>query len=100
VHIRGVASPAGLAVSPERATVHGVNASAAEGAFLTGEEVRDLLRLRSRASLQNMRARGDLIAHQLPNGYFLYPEDQPTIRSAREALRAAAKARPRTRRAR
>jgi hypothetical protein len=72
--------------------LYGVNASPGEGAFLTGEEVRDLLRLRSRASLSNMRARGDLIAHQLPNGYFLYPEDQPTIRAALDALRAAAKA--------
>jgi hypothetical protein len=69
-----------------------VNASAAEGAFLTGEEVRDLLRLRSRASLSNMRHRGQLIAHQLPNGYWLYPENQPTIRDARAALRAAARA--------
>lgn len=75
--------------------MYGVNASPTEGAFLTGEEVRDLLRLRSRASLHNMRLRGDLIGHQLPNGYYLYPEDQPTIRAARAALRAAAKARPR-----
>lgn len=69
-----------------------VNASDAEGTFLTGEEVRDLLRLRSRASLANMRHRGYLIGHQLPNGYWLYPEDQPTILDARAALRAAAKA--------
>lgn len=97
MHKRGVASPDGLASSPERATLHDVNASA-EGSFLTGEEVRDLLRLRSRASLSNMRARGDLIGHQLPNGYYLYPADQPTIRAARRALADAAKARPRARR--
>jgi hypothetical protein len=74
--------------------VHDVNGSGAEGVFLTGAEVRDLLRLRSRATLHNMRNRGDLIGHQAhPGGPFLYPEDQPTICAAREALRNAKSAR-------
>jgi hypothetical protein len=68
--------------------VYDVNASD-EGVFLTGQEVRDLLRLRSRGALVKMRSRGDLVFYQLPSGYFLYPEDQPLIRDARESLRAA-----------
>lgn len=63
-----------------------MNESGGEGCFLTGHEVMDLLRLRSRATLLNMRDRGDLIGHQLPNGHWRYPEEQPTIASARQAL--------------
>jgi hypothetical protein len=63
-----------------------MNESGAEGVFLTGHEVMDLLRLRSRATLLNMRARGELVGHPLPNGRWLYPADQATIVAARKAL--------------
>jgi hypothetical protein len=75
--------------------VYGVNGSnhvEFEGVFLTGAELRDLFRLRTRGGLKKMRDRGELLFHQLPNGYFLYPEDQPAIRDARASLRDARKA--------
>jgi hypothetical protein len=63
-----------------------MNQSGGEGVFLTPHEVMDLLRLRSRATLLNMRRRGELVGHELPNGRWLYAADQPVIAAARKAL--------------
>jgi hypothetical protein len=86
VHNCGVASPERLAPSPEPVTVNRMNESGGEGVFLTPHEVMDLLRLRSRATLLNMRRRGELVGHELPNGRWLYAADQPVIAAARKAL--------------
>lgn len=53
--------------------------------FLTGPEVCQLLVI-AKSTLGPWRRDGHLVAHQLPNGQYRYPVDQPTIRGALDAL--------------
>lgn len=53
--------------------------------LLTGREVCQLLNI-SKSTLQPWRVSGLLVAHELPNGQWRYPEAQDAIQRALEAL--------------